>query len=170
MKLSGFQKYLRALADAIGGDKSPAKDLSRAADALIPFADSTMDEFARFLELAAEKYKATGDLPDGGKQTTTTKAVRPRAARKRKPGDPTPAQFAARIEELKAALDRGEQFTRDQVASDLAKYKESLTQVEIDSVISGLKFSIKYRTKGPAMEAIVTHILAARSATDRVKI
>src|SRR5207249_11289893 len=43
------QKYLRALAEAIGAAKGPAEELDAAAAALAPFAKYKMDAFAKFL-------------------------------------------------------------------------------------------------------------------------
>ena len=59
MKVGDFQKCLRALAELIS-TKTPAKELTEAADALTPFAAHTMAEFAAFLKLAEAKYRETG--------------------------------------------------------------------------------------------------------------
>jgi hypothetical protein len=163
MKVAEFQKYLRALADAIGSAKGPAKELEEAAAALAPFADYKMEAFAKFLQLAEAKYGETGELPEGKQPKGQGRTRSPKAEK------PTAGQFKARVDELKLSLDRGEGLSRDAVAAEVARF-EPLSQKDIESVMADLGFPSRVKPKAKALDAIVTHILAARTASDRVKV
>jgi hypothetical protein len=164
MKVSDFQKYLRALADAIA-TRTPSQDLTEAANALTPFAHYKMDAFAAFLKAAEAKYGESGELPDG-------KPPKPRKVSKPKPTKapkPTPEAFSAVIADLKLRLERNEPLDRAAVTTEVLKF-EKLTQNQIDTVMKELGFPAKVKGKPKALDAIVTHVLAARTAADRADV
>jgi hypothetical protein len=160
-----LQKCLRALAEAIGSARGANKDLEEAAAAMAPFAGYKVEAFARFLKLAEAKYAASGELPDG-KPPPAPKAA---GAKKEAGEKPSADAFAAAIQGLKTRLGRGEPLDRAAVEAEVSRFSK-LTQPQVDGVMAGLGFKSKVKPKADALAAIVTHILAARTASDRAEV
>lgn len=156
MKLADFQKYLRALGDAIGAAKGVGKDLHEAADALGPFAHQTMADFAAFLRLAETTYPG-GQLPT------------PPPPPKRKAEKVTPEQLQAAIQSVRQRLEQRVPLTRAGVAEELAKY-EALPKPALEAVVKNLGYKTKPRNKKAAVELIADHLLAGTIAEGRAQV
>lgn len=155
-----FQKYLRALADAVNA-KTPAKELTDAADALAPFAGYKMEQFAKFLAAAEAKYGATGELPDPTPKKEPTPPKQP------KPPRLTASDLSAKIVDVKRRLESREPLDRAALEAELKPF-EALSEKAIkDVMVGGLKFPRQVKPKPKALEAIVNHILAPHTASDR---
>src|SRR5580692_9110632 len=114
MKVGDFQKCLRSLAELIS-TKTPAKELTEAADALTPFAGHTMEQFATFLKLAEAKYRETGQLPDG----RAMPAPKPKKESASKALTPTVADLLSAVATLKVRLRTDQTLTKEGVAIEL---------------------------------------------------
>lgn len=136
--------------------KGPSKELTDAADALTPFADRTMAEFAAFLRLVETTYRETGRLP----AATPTKP---------KPEKVTPEQLQAAIHSIRHRLGLRVPLTRASVADELAKF-EALPKATLDAVVSNLGYKTKAKTKKAAVELIVDRLLAGAIADARSQV
>ena len=79
MKVADLQQFVRSLAQplqAAGASQKVMTELDRAVAALEPFANSSIGDFAQFLEMA-DQYVKTGTLP--AKASKSTRAATPRA-------------------------------------------------------------------------------------------
>jgi hypothetical protein len=81
MRVADLQKFLRALIpplEASGAKRDIIDDLTRATDALQPFAEHAIKDFAVFLP-RAEEYARTGMLPVSAKPPARARAATPKA-------------------------------------------------------------------------------------------
>lgn len=164
MKVSDFQKYLRALADAISA-KAPARELTDAANALTPFAHHKMEEFAAFLKLAEQKYSETGELPDGNPpKVTRTKMPKAPAAPKLPP--PTVDELVAAVDSLKVRLRTDSTLGADGVVAELKGF-DVMSKDNIILAVERLGMKTKPGSKAKAMAMIVNHTIAAQSGFER---
>lgn len=79
MKVADLQQFVRSLSSplqAAGASQKVMTELERAALALEPFANSSIGDFAQFLEMA-DRYVKTGTLP--AKAPKAARAASPRA-------------------------------------------------------------------------------------------
>ena len=164
MKVADFQKYLRALADAIA-TKAPAAELTAAADALEPFAAAKMTEFAVFLQAAAAKYGETGQLPDGKPAKAPPKPRAPKAATTKAP-KPTADDLVAAVDALKVRLRTDREFNRAGVEAELQRFN-ALTIAELLTAAQRLGLRSKPKKKGEVQDLIITYTLAAQSGIER---
>jgi hypothetical protein len=164
MKVADFQKCLRAIAELIA-TKSPAKELTQAADALTPFAHYRMEAFAEFLKRVEAKYGETGELPDG-------KAAKPAPGPKvkREPTARVPAptvdELLSAVETLKVRLRTDHSLTKDGVAAELTRF-EKLKQAELFAGVKRLGMQTKPANKGEAFTMIVNHTVSAQGGVER---
>lgn len=156
MKLADFQKYLRALADAVAASKGASKDLNEAANALSPFAHHTMAEFAEFLRLAEVTYRETGGLP-----------ISP--VRQPKKEQVTAEQLNAAIRGIRERIEQREPLTRAGVAAELSKF-ESLPKGTLDAILQDMGYRTKAKTKKVVVELIADRLLAGSIAGARSEI
>jgi len=161
MKVSDFQKLLRAFADAIG-TKMPEKSLSEAADALTPFADRSMVEFATFLKLAEVKYRETGELPDG----KPSKPVREKKTPTVKEPAPTAEQLLETVAKIKVEIRTDQTLTKDGIAERLKKF-EKLPNPQLFACVAKLGMKNTPKTKADAFTMLVNHAVAAQSGVER---
>ncbi len=80
MRVADLQNFLRALIpplEASGAKRDIIDDLTRAADALKPFAEHAIKDFAAFLP--REEYARTGVLPVSAKAPSRPRAATPKA-------------------------------------------------------------------------------------------
>jgi len=165
MTVGDLQKYLRALADAIGAaTRSPAKDLLAVADQLGPFAQYQTAAFAEFLRLAAE-YRATGKLPEPGKAPSRPKTTKtPPAA---KPTKAQPAEVAALVESLRgrALTDLG--LTREAAEGELRAFEKRLTKPQWQEAARLVGFAKKPGSVKDAILTLANHVMARRGGVER---
>jgi hypothetical protein len=160
--LADFQKYLRALADALAAAKGPSKELTEAANALAPFAHHTMADFAAFLRIAETTYRETGRLP-APVQPKTKKEPKP----KKEPV--TVEQLHSAIRSIRDRIEQREPLTRLGVGDELARF-EALSKASLDSVVSGLGYKAKPKSKKAAVEMIADRLLAGPIADARAQV
>jgi hypothetical protein len=160
VKLADFQKYLRALADALAAAKGTSKELTEAADALTPFAHQTMAEFAAFLRLAEAAYRETGRLPAAPPAKEKPKSKSEKV---------TLAQLQAAIQSVRDRVGQGVLLTRAAVGAELARF-EALPAATLAGVVSSLGYKSKPKNRKVALELIVGHLLAGTIANARAQI
>jgi hypothetical protein len=167
MKVGDFQKCLRALAELIS-TKTPAKELVEAADALTPFADRTMEQFAVFLKLAETKYRETGQLPDGKPAPAPKPPKEPKARTVKVPKSPAPTteELLAEVATLKVRLRTDQSLTKAGVEAAL-KHFADLKKPELDAAVKRLGMRSKPSSKGEALKMIVNHTIEAQGGIDR---
>lgn len=164
MKVSDFQKCLRALAEVIS-TKTPAKELTDAADALGPFAEYQMEKFAEFLKLAEAKYRETGELPDG-KPPKPAPVPKPKKEPVPKEPAPTVEELLSTVESLKVRLRTDLTLTKEGVAVNLQRFQK-LKKPELYLGVQKLGMQSKPKDKGDAFSMIVNHTISAQGGVER---
>ncbi len=159
MNVSDFQKCLRSIAEAIGAAKGAGQELTKAADALNPFGNQSMADFAKFLALAEETYRTTGKLP-------TVKPPEPKPLKPPPPPKLTADQLALVMEDIRRRLANNEPLTRAAVTGELAKF-EALTKPALAKVVKELGYKKKPETKTEALECIADRLTAGTIAEAR---
>jgi hypothetical protein len=167
MKVGDFQKCLRALAELIS-TKTPAKELTEAADALTPFADRTMEQFATFLKLAEVKYRETGQLPDGKPLPQPKPKKEPKPMMELAPRAPAPTLdgLVAAVAALKVRLRTDQTLTKEGVAAELKRF-EKLSKDDCLAAVKQLGMQAKPKTRGDALAAIVSYTVSVQSGVER---
>lgn len=158
MKVSDFQKYLRSLAEAIGAAKGPNKELSDAANALTPFGQHTMAEFATFLQLAEVTYR-------DGKLPLKAEKVPPPPA----PDKVTLQQLLGAMGDIRERLVLGAKPTTADLQMELGKF-EVLKKGELEQVVKDLGYKTKPKTKAAAIPLIASRLLAGDIAAARTEV
>ena len=159
MTIADLQKYLRALAEAIGAAKGVGKELGQAADALTPFGGQTVADLAKFLKMAEEVYRETGALP----------VVRPKPPpppKVAKPPKVTAEQLAETLRGIRRRLADNEPMTREGVKAELAKYV-TLTKTALAKVVKELGYQQKAESNAEAIDWITERLTAGKIAGAR---
>jgi hypothetical protein len=162
MKVSDFQKCLRALAEVIS-TKGPAKELTEAADSLAPFAHYKMEAFAEFLRRVEAKYAETGELPDG---KLPRPAPRPKAEPVPKAPAPTVEDLLAAVASLKVRLRTDQTLNKEGVAAELRRF-EKLKQTDLFAGVKRLGMQTKPSNKSEAIAMIVNYTVAVQGGVER---
>jgi hypothetical protein len=147
VKVSDFQTCLRAIAGVVGTAKGENKALAEAAEALKPFANYTMADFAKFLRTVEETYRTTGKLP----------LVPPK---------PTSEALNEAIQGIRVRLANSEPLTTDAVKKELARF-EALAKPQLQEVVEGLGYKSKVKTKKDAINQITERLMAGTIADAR---
>jgi hypothetical protein len=163
MKVSDFQKYLRTVADLIA-TKTPAKELTEAADALEPFGTYTMADFGKFLKAVEAKYGEAKALPD----LTAKQSPAPRAARAATPREPElkAADLIAAVNDVKVRVRTDGTITKEQVATELKKFA-GMKKPEVESAVQALGLKAKFRNREAAVAALVNLAIGAQAGVER---
>lgn len=161
MKLRDFQQLLRAFSSAIASAKGAIKDLDEAADALTPFAEHSMADFAAFLRLAEKAYRETGQLP------TPTPPKRAKPAPKK--SSVTEDELRTAVQSVTDRLAQRVPLTRDGVKAELAKF-EKLPAPVLEKFATSLGFKNKPKNRKDAIDLIAERLLAGSIADGRSQI
>ena len=159
MIVADFQKYLRALADAVNAVK-PTNELHEAAEALSPFGTHSMADFAKFLQIAEREYSATGKLP----LPVTVKPPPP----PKPPGvaKPTIEQLLETVAKLKVRLKTDPSLNKDGVVAALEIYK-TLPATKLKDVVKQLGIKSTQKNAAIAFETIVEHTIEIQGGIGR---
>jgi hypothetical protein len=164
MKVADFQKCLRSLAELIS-TKTPAKELTEAADALTPFANFKMDAFAEFLRRVEAKYGETGELPDG-RPPKPAPVSRPKKEPTTKAPVPTVDALLSAVGSLKVRLRTDLSLSKDGVAAELSRF-EKLKQAELFEAVKSLGMQAKPKSRADALSMIVNHTVSTQGGVER---
>lgn len=159
MKVSDFQKYLRALAEVVA-TKAPSTELLQAADALTPFAAYKMEEFGKFLLLTEEEYGTTGKLP---KAAPLPPPPKPRAPNKQ---NLSLEQLLEAVDSLKIRLRTDHNLDRKAVEAELEPFGK-LTAAVLAEALQRLGMKDLKGTKTVLMTKILSHTLSVQSGVER---
>ncbi len=159
MKVSDFQKYLRALAEAVA-TKAPSTELLQAADALTPFAAYKMEEFGRFLVLTESEYGSTGKLPKAAPLAPPPKA------RVLKKQNLNVEQLLETVDSLKVRLRTDLNLDRKAVDAELEPFGR-LTGVQLAEALQRLGMKDLKGNKTVLMAKLVSHTLSVQSGVER---
>lgn len=163
MKVSDFQEYLRSVAKLIA-TKTPAKELTDAADALEAFGTYSMADFGKFLAAVEAKYAETKQLPD----LTEKAPPKPRAARTATPKAPelTADDVVAAVEGVKVRVRTDTALTKDAVAAELQKFA-TMKKAELESAVQRLGLKAKFRNREAAVAALVNLAIGTQAGVER---
>ncbi|MBI3408500.1 MAG: hypothetical protein HY040_09120 [Planctomycetes bacterium] len=142
MKVADLQQFVRSLVNplqAAGASQKVVGELERAIAGLEPFAHSSLNDFAQFLELA-DQYVKTGTLP--AKAGKATRSGTPRAAKAPKLSVEQAAQLMSTLYEK--AIEPDMDYTR--IDTEFAPIR-SLTVKELVQVAQAVGLSLPARMK-----------------------
>ncbi|MBN9119051.1 MAG: hypothetical protein J0I06_07810 [Planctomycetes bacterium] len=163
MKVADFQKCLRAIGELIS-TKTPARELTEAADALTPFAAYTMGQFAEFLKAVEAKYGENRELPNANPARPA--APRPQKAKAPKPPAPTVDELLTAVAALKVRLRTDQSLTKDGVATELTRFRK-LSQAELFGAVRTLGIQAKQKNMTEAFNTIVNNTISAQGGVER---
>jgi hypothetical protein len=160
MRVADLQNFLRALIpplEASGAKRDIIDDLTRATDALKPFAEHAIKDFAAFLT-RAEEYARTGVLPVSAKPRSRPRAATPKA----------PALTLDDAKNLVTSLyetSTSDDVTHDSIAAEVKKL-DKLTAKDLSEVAKHFSL-VPGKTKKATLDAILEKI--SRRKTTHVR-
>ena len=138
--------------------KAAAKDMTFAADALRPFADLSVVELGKLLELTWA-FKTTGKFPEASpKPEKKVKELKPPAR--------TAAELLALVKSLHGRALQPE-VTRESVQSQLAPFEKALKQPELFDIRKTFGRGVKMKNKAAEVADLVQYVMARKGASER---